>query len=150
MDAVTYPDKNVAEFLMNNLIPLRVPYNTEPLATDFNLRWTPTLIVLDANGKEHYRMIGFIPPEEFVPYLLLGIAKTYFDLGEYNSAIGALDKIISSYPESLAAPESIYLRGVCGYKTTHDIKPLKTAYEKLTKEYPQSEWAKKVAPYRLL
>jgi hypothetical protein len=150
MDAVTYPDTNVSDFVTKNFIPLRVPSNAEPLATDFNVKWTPTFITLDANGKEHYRSVGFLPPDEMIPSLLLWIGKTYFDLNDFAEAIATFDKIIGDYPESGAAPEAMFFRGVSGYKSTHTAPPLKEAYEKLTAQYPRSEWAKRALPYRLL
>jgi tetratricopeptide (TPR) repeat protein len=150
MDAVTYPDDNVSEFVMKNVVPLRALSNAEPLATDFNIKWTPTLITLDANGKEHYRTVGFLPPDEMIPSLLLGIGKTHFELDAFAEAIACFDKIIAEYPKSGPAPEAMFFRGVCGYKSTHTAGPLKEAYEKLTAQYPQSEWAKRALPYRLL
>jgi hypothetical protein len=150
MDAVTYPDKTVAEFIMREVIPLRIPADAEPLATDFTLRWTPTLIILDANGKEHSRTIGFITPEEFIPTILLGIVKANFDLRQFDKAAPNLEKIVNDYAQSFAAPEAIYYRAVCGVMIAHDIAGLKKAYEKLAKDYPQSEWVKRALPYRLL
>lgn len=150
MDAVTYPETKVAEFVKATMIPLRIPADSEPLATDFTLRWTPTLIILDTKGSEHARTVGFIAPEEFIPTMLLGIAKTYYELREFDPAIEALEKVIHGYPQSFAAPEAIYYRAVCGVKTVHDIGGLKMAYERLAKEYPQSEWVKRAFPYRLL
>lgn len=150
MDAVTYPDESVAEFIQKNMIPLRVAFDAQPLATDFNIKWTPTLITLDAEGKEHHRTVGFLPPEELISSLLLGISKGYFERGEYKDALSTLDKILADYPKSDSAPEAIYWKGVCGYKSTHQPKPLKEAYEKLQAGYPSSEWAKRAYPYRLL
>ncbi len=150
MDAVTYPDANVSETIMKNVIPLRIPSNAEPWATDYNIKWTPTLITVDAAGKEHHRTVGFLPPEELIPSVLLGAAKTYYELDRFAEAIEYLDKVIAGYPKSAAAPEAVFFRGVCGYKSTHGPKPLKDAYEKLNAEYPQSEWAKRALPYRLL
>jgi TolA-binding protein len=80
----------------------------------------------------------------------LGIAKTYYELRQFDPAIQCLEKIINTYPQSFAAPEAIYYRAVCGVKTVHDIDGLKKAFERLSKEYPQSEWAKRAFPYRLL
>jgi thioredoxin-related protein len=105
----------------------------------------PTLILLDTSGKEHYRAAGFIPAEEMIPLLLFGIAKTYFDLDQFNQAIQELDVIISEYPKSYTAPEATYLREVYGYKSTHDRSYLKQAYEKLRNGYPQT-----ARPLRLL
>ncbi len=150
MDAVTYPTESVVQFITENIIPLRIPSNSEPLATEFKIKWTPTLIILDWNGKEHSRTVGFLTPEELIPSVLLGAAKAYYELDMFNEAIVNLDKIIQGYPQSAAAPEAVFYRGVCGYKSTHDPKPLKLAYKKLLAEYPQSEWTKRALPYRLL
>ena len=55
---------------------------------------------------------------------------------------------MNDYPWSFAAPEAVYYRGVCGYKTTHEAGPLKKAYERIAKEYPNNEWVKRALPYR--
>jgi tetratricopeptide (TPR) repeat protein len=150
MGAVTYPDERVVTFILENLIPLQVKSDAQPLATDFNVKWTPTLVTLDSDGKEHHRTVGFLPPEELVPSLLLGIAKCHFDRERYEEALKALSRLLESYPKSDAAPEAIFLRGVSLYKSTHNPKPLKEAYEKLQAEYPSSEWTKRAYPYRLI
>ena len=150
MGAVTYPNAEVGEFVSKNLIPLQVKSDAQPLANDFNVKWTPTLITLDAEGKEHHRTVGFLPPEELIPSLLLGIAKCHFDRDRFAEALASLDKLLSEYSKSDSAPEAIFLRGVSRYKSTHDPKPLKEAYEKLQSEYPSSEWTKRAYPYRLI
>jgi hypothetical protein len=150
MDAVTYPDAKVIEFIMKNLVPLRVAYNAQPLATDFNIKWTPTLVILDPDGKEHHRTVGFLPPEELIPSLELGISKSRFDLSRFSEALANLEKLLAEFPKSDSAPEAIYLRGVSLYKSTENPKPLKEAYEQLQNNYPASEWVKRAYPYRLL
>lgn len=150
MDAVTYPDARVISFVNENMIPLRVRFDAQPLATDFNVKWTPTIVTLDPEGKEHHRTVGFLAPEEFIPSLLLGIGKVYFDTDRFDAALANLEKLLSGYPKSHSAHEAIYLRGVSLYKKTDDPKPLKRAYEKLQENYPGSEWTKRAYPYRLL
>jgi hypothetical protein len=150
MDAVTYPDAKVIDFVNTNLVAIRVKSDSKPLADDFNIKWTPTFIVLDPSGKEHNRTVGFMPPEEFIPSLLLGIAKTWFDADQFPESIQFLDRLLSEYPKSGSAPEAVFLRGVTGFKTAHDGSMLKAASERLEKEYPGSEWAKRAAPYQLL
>ena len=150
MGAVTYPNAEVGEFVSKNLIPLQVKSDAQPLANDFNVKWTPTLITLDAEGKEHHRTVGFLPPEELIPSLLLGIAKCHFDRDRFAEALASLDKLLAEYSKGDSAPEAIFLRGVSRYKSTHDPKPLKEAYEKLQSEYPSSEWTKRAYPYRLI
>jgi tetratricopeptide (TPR) repeat protein len=150
MDAVTYPDEKVADFVMSRVIPLRVPSDHKTLAPSFNLKWTPTLITLDTQGKEHHRTVGFLGPEELVPSLLLGIGKTLFELEEFGKAIETFDELLKTYPKSDSAPEAIYLRGVSLYKNTHDPKPLRAAYDRLNEAYPASEWTRRAYPYRLI
>ncbi|GJQ23162.1 MAG: tetratricopeptide repeat protein [Planctomycetia bacterium] len=150
MDTVSYPHKEVIEFINSSLIPLRARSDAQPLATDFNLKWTPTLIILDTEGKEHHRTVGFLSPEELIPSLLLGIAKVHFDLNAFKEALSYMEKILSDFPKSSMAPEAIYLKGVCQYKDTKNPKGLKEAYEQLQAKYPENEWTKRAYPYRLL
>jgi hypothetical protein len=150
MGAVTYPDAKVAEFVNARMIPIQVLFDAQPYATDFNIKWTPTMITLDENGQEHHRVVGFLPPDQFIPAMLLGISKVNFDLERFPEALVDLEKIITEFPKAKAVPEAIFLRGVAGYKNTHDPKPLKAAYEKLQAEYPNSEWTDRALPYRLL
>jgi len=150
MDAVTYPHSSVVEFMQKYMVPLKVSFDAQPLATDFNIKWTPTLITLDPAGKEHHRTIGFLSPPELIPSLMLGMAKCQFDSEQMKEAISLLEKVLAEFPRSDSAPEAIYLLGVSRYKLTHDAKPLKEAYARLQSEYPSSEWTKRASPYRLL
>lgn len=149
MGTVTYPDLKVVEFVNETLIPIQLQADSA-LAEDFTVRWTPTLIILDTNGKEHSRTVGYIAPEEFDSTMLLGMAKMHFDLRQFDPAVQCLEKIINAYPWSFAAPEAVYYHGVCGYKTTHKAEPLKKAYEHIAKKHPHNEWVKRALPYRLL
>ncbi len=150
MDAVTYPQKEVTAFINEQIIPLRVASDAMPISEDFNVNWTPTLIVLDIAGKEHHRTLGFLPATELIPSLLLGMGKSCFDLDQFALAIGDFDRVIEPYPGSFSTPEAIYLRGVTRFKATHDASHLKKIYEKLRDDYPQSAWAQRALPYRLL
>ena len=150
MDAVTYPNAKVVDFIDRMIVPLRVQADSKPLSSDFKVTWTPTLVSLDYYGKEHHRTVGFLPPDELIPSLMLGMGKTDFDTEQFNDAIIHLDQLVNVYPKSAAAPEAVYLRGVCRYKSSHEAKPLKDAYEKLLADYPGSEWVKRAEPYSLL
>jgi tetratricopeptide (TPR) repeat protein len=150
MDAVTYPSLDVIQFIQAHVVPVRLPFDAKPEADNFNVKWTPTLIILDHDGGEHHRTTGFLAPEELLPMILLGIGKTHFEQEEFTEAITSLDTLLKDYPKSDSAPEAIYYGGVSRYKSTHKAQPLKEAYEKLQAQYPSSEWAKRAAPYRLL
>ncbi|MBP1739813.1 MAG: hypothetical protein H6Q48_2106 [Deltaproteobacteria bacterium] len=150
MGAVTFPDTKVIAFISQNVIPIRLPHDHKPLAEQFQIKWTPALVTLDMEGKEHHRTVGFLAPEELIPSLLLGKAKIDFDHEDFAKALVTLEDLLKEYPKSAAAPEAIFLRGVCGYKSTHNPKALKEIYEKLAKDYPESEWTKRASPYRLI
>ena len=150
MDTVTYPDAKVINFINKNMVPLRISYNTQLLAMKFNVKWTPTIVILDSKGKEHSRAVGFFASEELIPLLLLGLAKMNFDMDRFDDALINLEKLLSHYPKSDSAPEAIYLKGVSLFKSKHNPKLLKDAYEKLRDDYPASEWKNRAYPYRLI
>lgn len=149
MDAVTYPDIKVIGFIDKQMVPLRLPADA-PLAAEFKVTWTPTLVILDCDGNERHRIVGFMPPDELIPAMEIGMAKAAYDIGRYDDAVIHLDNILHDYPSSGAAPESVFMRGVCRYKSSHAAGPLKEAYEKLAADYPESEWTKRAHPYSLL
>ena len=150
MDAVTYPNEKVVEFINQNVIPVRVLSDQQPLATDFKIMWTPSLLVLDQEGKEHARTVGFLSPEELIPSILLGIGNKHFNNDEFAAALSCYERVLSESPGSDSAPEAIFQRGVTLYKSTHDPKPLKEAYTHLQDKYPISQWTKRASPYRLI
>lgn len=150
MDTVSYPQPEVEKFIADHLIPLRIPADHPQMGPQFTIKWTPTLIILDTEGKEHFRTLGFLAPEEFVPSLLLGLAKTSFDSADRTKSIKYLDRLISAYPGSFFAPEAVYLRGVSGYIESHDISNLIGICDTLKEKYPDSHWVMRAAPYELL
>jgi hypothetical protein len=150
MDAVTYPDEKIITFIEQHMVPLRIKSDAQPYASDFNITWTPSLITLDENGKEHHRTLGYLAPEELIPSLYLGIGKSCFNIGDYDKALVYLNNLTTEYPKSDSVPEAIYVKGVCGYKMTDNPKPLKEAYETLHAQYASNVWAKRAYPYRLL
>ena len=150
MDAVTYPEEKVIDFTNSNLVPLLIAFDAQPHAADFNIKWTPSLITLGMDGKEHHRTVGFLEPEAFIANQILGIGKYHFDNDKFPEALTHFEKIMSDFPNSDTIPEAIFLQGVSRYKYSCDPKPLKEAYEKLSVEYPDNEWTKRAYPYRLL
>ncbi len=150
MGAVTYPDQKVADFINTNLVPVQMLADAKPYADDFTIQWTPVVIILDENGKEHNRTVGFIPPKEFIPSLLLGMLKAKFDAKEYREAINLAENLMREYSGSRAVPEAIYWHGVANFEITHDTQHLKAIHNKLKAEHPSSEWVERSEPYSLL
>ena len=118
MDAVTNPDPALIDFISEALIHLRISSDAKPLSEDFNLKWTPTLITLGPDGKEHHRTVGFLEPKELIARFLLGEGKYFFDSDKFPEALKTLEKILADYKNTDAVPEAIYLRGVSQYKNS--------------------------------
>jgi len=114
MDTVTYPDPRTVDLLTLYMIAVRVnTSSSDPLLRRFPIQYTPTEIVLDADGIERHRTVGFHPPEEFIPELLLGIGKAAVHAGRYSRALALLDKVLLNYPSSKASSEARQLRQIC-------------------------------------
>lgn len=114
------------------------------------ITWTPTILILDGEGKEHHRFTGFLPPPEFSATLVLEGAKTELDLQNYDLAIKCFNEVIEKYRTTTAVPEAIFYLHVAKYLSTHDPKNLRAGYDRLAKEFPGTEWAAKALPYRLI
>ena len=78
---------------------------------EFNVNWTPTMIVLDADGNEVHREVGFLAPEEFISTFMVGKGKYYFNAEAHPEAQGMFDEALREYPNSDAAAEAIFFLG---------------------------------------
>lgn len=150
MDDVTFTDLDVSNFVTDRMIPLRAPFGAKTLAADFRVVWTPTLIVLDYYGKEHQRTMGYLPPDDMVASLLLGIGKAGFGNDQFNEAVVQYSTLLNGYPQSAFAPEAVYLRGVARFKSSHAPAALKEAYQQLLAHYPESGWTRRAEPFTQL
>jgi len=114
MDAVTYPDPRTVEFLRRFMVPFRADANrSQALFARFQIQYTPTEIVLDSEGREHLRSVGFLQPQEFIPQLMLGIAKAMYNNNNSSGSLTMLKRLLSEFPGSRAAGESAWLRKAC-------------------------------------
>lgn len=150
MDAVAYIDPNVIAFINEKLIPLRLPASDPALGSRFRVKWTPTLLILDSDGAEQYRTLGFYPPKDLIPSILLGMGKAWFNKPDRPAACDCFARIITEYPSSSMAPEAIYLNGVSRYIESHDVSNLIGIYDRLATDYPESEWLVRADPYSFL
>ena len=103
------------------------------------------MILLDPEGKERYRFEGFLPPEDFLAQLEVGLARTAFERGEFQEAERRYRDVAKKYPKSEAVPEALYWAGVSKYKATNDPAPLQEAARNLKTQYLESSWAKKAS-----
>ena len=111
MDTVTYSDSRTVEFVNRFVIPFRA--NTQlfgNLAGSYGIQYTPTVLTLDGDGREHNRTVGFMDAKEFIPSLMLGVGKTDFSNNLIKRAIAMLDMLLIEYPMSRVAAEATKLK----------------------------------------
>jgi hypothetical protein len=141
-----YPNDRVADFINQNFVPIKIHIKENKDAFGrFGAQWTPTLIVLDPEGKERYRFEGFLPPDDFLAQLETGLARSAFEHGQFQQAERRYRDVAQKYPKSEAAPEALYWAGVSKYKATNDPAPLGQAARELKTQYPESSWTKKAS-----
>ena len=150
MDAVTYPNPNVADFLRTHVIPVKVLYYQQPLSGRFRVVWTPTVILLDSDGNELHRNEGFLPPDRLLPALMLGMGKVRLHSRNFKEAMTHLSQLVTKYPDSEEAPEALYFAGVARFRDTNDLRVMRETYEKMSNKYPGSSWTVKASPYKSL
>ena len=111
MDAVTYSDSRTVEFINRFMIPCRA--NTQSfgnLAGSYGIQYTPTVLTLDGDGREHNRTEGFLDAKEFIPSLMLGVGKTDFSNKLVKRAIAMIDMLLIEYPMSRVVSDATRLK----------------------------------------
>ncbi len=153
MNAGPYSEEKVRNFLNDRFIPLRSECfwdkPTEPMQR-FGVKWTPTFLVLDAEGREHHRFVGYVPSDDLFANLGLGLGKIEYNGDRFAEAMTQFQVVIDRHPAAGPTPEAVFLHGVSGFKLTHDAKALRRVYDTLVAKYPQSEWARRADPYKTI
>ena len=109
----------------------------------YDALWTPSVIVLDSNGDEQYRLEGYLPKDEFRAQLELSLARITFMNKDWAEAERRFESLLDRYPDSKAAPEALYWKGVSHYKATNDHTILGELPGMFRDKYPDSIWALK-------
>jgi TolA-binding protein len=148
-----YPDPRVAQFVTQHFVPVRVHVKDDKdefrrLGERFDSQWTPTTLVIDEGGTERHRIEGFLPTDDFLGQLALGVAKAAFARKDYSAAEQLYRDIVSTYPTSDAAPEALYLAGVSKYRATNDPSALGETAGAFARQYQDSSWAKKASVWK--
>ena len=113
----------------------------------FDALWTPSVLILDSNGKERFRIEGYLPKDEFRAQLELGLARVAFMSKDFADAERRYAEVVERYPNSKAAPEALYWKGVSHYKATNDHTVLGELPGQFQEKYPDSSWALKTAAW---
>jgi len=134
----------VVNFISSNFIPATIHIKEQPQTFKrFGVQWTPTLLVMTPAGEEAHRIEGFLPVDDLLAQLELGLGKALLREEKFQEAERHFRAVEQNSPSSEAAPQSLYWAGVAAYKGSHDPGKLKETSAALSKKYPSSEWARK-------
>lgn len=113
----------------------------------FDAVWTPTVLLLDPDGKERVRIEGYLPNEDFIAALEAGLGRIAFVRKNFPDAERRYNDVVTRHAGSHAAPGAMYWRAVAHYKATNDHTVLGKVAEDLHAKYPNSVWAAKAIPW---
>ena len=113
----------------------------------FDAVWTPTILIMDPQGQERWRLEGYLPKDDFQAYLELGLGRVSFMKKDWASAEKHFSNVLESHPDSKFAPEAVYYRGVSRYSVSHDGAELADTAKALAEKYRGSEWQLRSIPW---
>ena len=136
----------MAAFVTETFVPVKIHIKEQPAVFErFKVQWTPTILVLDPDGTERHRFEGFLPLDDFLAQLHLGLARAAFERKQFDEAEKRFREIVQQFPKTDAAPESVYWAAVSNYKATGKPDALGQAAQQLKTGYPESVWTKKAS-----
>lgn len=145
LDAVTYPDASVAEYVSAHFVPLKLMLGERehwPRFRAHNVIWTPTVGFMDRNGAMHYSSPGYLPPGEFGAVLRIGRARCLMAWTRSGEAAAELERAAGL--ENSFSAEALYWLGVARFLERRDSSRMWEPWDLLTSRYPESPWAKRV------
>lgn len=102
---------------------------------------------MDQDGKERWRLEGYLPRDEFRVFLEMGLARVAFMQKSFDDAEHRYGDVVDHYPNSTYAPEALYWRGVSRYSGSHDGTALGETAQEFTRKYNDSQWALRSLPW---
>jgi len=145
-----YTDAHVIQLVGESFIPVRVHVKEHAdefkrLAKLYSAQWTPTILTIAPDGTERHRIEGFLPADDFLPQLKLGLAKLAFSNNQFDDAARLFAEVVSAHAASDVAAEALYWTGVAKYKSTGDASALSDTAREFGSRYTDSAWAKKAS-----
>jgi hypothetical protein len=148
-----WPDERVAGLVESDFVPVRIHVREQAgefqrLGERYGAQWTPTTLVVDPDGTERHRVEGFLPADDLLAQLELGLGKVAFKRGDWKTAERRFRAVADGHPENEIAPEAVYWAGVSKYKASDDAAALAATSRRLDERYAGSTWAKKASVWR--
>ena len=107
-----YPDERVVRLVTAEFIPIRVHVRDPDgvyarVSERLNVHWTPTTLTLDQDGVERHRIEGFLPVDDFLASLKLGLAKSAFQRGSFDEAARWFGEVVAGFLLDTCGPRPI-------------------------------------------
>ena len=113
----------------------------------FDAVWTPTVLILDREGEERWRLEGYLPKEEFRTNLEMGLGRVAFMKKDWAAAERHFNAVAENNPDSKFAPQAVYYGGVSRYSASHDGAELGSTAKALAEKYDGTEWQLRSIPW---
>ena len=145
-----YTQPEVIEFISEQFMPVRTHVREnhadfERLGERFGAYWTPTVLIIDPDGNVRHRIEGFLPQDEFLAQLKLGVGHSELARGSFDKAERRFREVVNLHPATESAAEALYWAGVAKYKRSNDASALQETAREFTNRYQTSTWAKKAS-----
>jgi hypothetical protein len=138
----------VSEYIAQNFIPVKLNIKDSRAAWHrFEVQWSPTIMILDSDGKEHFRYEGFLPPANFLAELDFGRGRVAFHRKQWDEATSLFNSAAARDTKTEMAAEGAYWAAVAQYQKTHDPSALKNWGKRIAAEYPNTTWARRALVY---
>jgi len=147
MDAVTYPDAAVQEYIATHFICYFASMGRRddwPLFRANHIIWTPSTGFADRNGAMHYHSPGYLPPDDYLTALKIGRARCLMAWTRAAEAARDLESVVAS--DNSMTPEALFWLGAAYFLSRRDTTRMYEVWERLSAQYPDSPWAHRTYP----
>jgi hypothetical protein len=141
-----YPNARVNDFIRQRFVAVRIHVKEQPtMWKRFDVRWTPTVLVMGPDEREGRRVEGYLPADELLGQLGLGLGFLAVERKDWPTARTEFERVVREYPDTSAAPEAMYWAGVAKYSGSHDATALKELGKEFKERYTDTAWAKRAS-----
>ena len=131
--------------IRDTFLPVKIHVKQQPETfAKFGDPWTPTIMIAEPDGTERYRFEGYLPAQDYIAQLRLGLAHAARARGEWTDAERSYRALANDKQAGEVRPEALYWAGVSKYRGGDQSALADTA--RLFREmFPESNWAKKAS-----
>src|SRR5262249_58538059 len=86
------------------------------LVEQYLVSWTPNVVLTDDHGRIHDRVVGYLPPEDFLARLALGVGRYLLNNKQFAQAAERFEEVAQRHQGSDAGAEALYWLGVARHK----------------------------------